>query len=514
MGAARTKGWKELRSILRQSPVWVLAAFCVCSAIATVAYQAVWFDRIGEAGFGDGYVLGTVRYAQRTGAFYAPVPASAPFPGRSVYGPMLYATVAAAERIVSGQNPGIGPRLLEILVFLLCLLVTASIAHALFRHRAVWWWSALLVLSAAEMRQWILQIRGDFPAILFGLLAIRILLTRWRWAALLAGACAGFATQFKFNYVSAIAAGILWLALRREWRKAAHYLLMAIVTSVGGYLLFSLREPAIFSHIFAVRHPVTDYPGIVKFAWHAIREPAALLGLGSIPLVLLRPRRNPQLLLLYLAVSFVISSALEAQAGGSINYFFEVLFAIAPFAAWGALQLGRYRAPVMSLFVAGLLLTQVPDPAAQALSSIRIGRTQTQNWNRQMTALQMALRGTRVLSTVLTVTQLAADPVIAEPFLGSELNRTGVADYAPIAAKIRNNDFDIVVTQTEAGEWRGVELIPPILRNAIASSYQPYCAFQGWLFFKPAGAVNAAVLERLQAIGCETVAARASEHTW
>jgi hypothetical protein len=43
----------------------------------------------------------------------------------------------------------------------------------------------------------VLQVRGDFPGICFELLAIRLLLSPSRWEMPMAGACVGFALQFK-----------------------------------------------------------------------------------------------------------------------------------------------------------------------------------------------------------------------------------------------------------------------------------------------------------------------------
>jgi hypothetical protein len=309
-------------------------------------------------------------------------------------------------------------------------------------------------------------------------------------------------------------AGFLWLVLQRRWRPAAQFIASAIATSLGLYILFSLREPAMFAQILSIRHPLTDYPGIVKLFWGVCTKPVALLGLGALPFVVIRLRRRWWLLVVYLVVSFIVSAAEGAQVGANVNYFFEALFIITPLAAYGALQFGRCRTPAMSLFLAGLLLAQLPGPLKLAYTSIRSGRQATREWNRQMVALHTALKSSRVLSTVSTVTQLAPEPLLVEPFLTAHLERIGLLDLGPVTKRIRDHEFDLVVTLADALSYRGVPFISPTLRTAIAASYQPYCAFKGWLFFRPAYADNPEVLEKLDAIGCDAIAARASENSW
>ena len=90
---------------------------------------------------------------------------------------------------------------------------------------------------------WIVQLRSEFLGILFELLTVRLLLRRSRWAALIAGVCAGVALQFKITMIAALAAGILWLFLKRNWRLLLLFLLGGVATFGGLYFSFSLREP-------------------------------------------------------------------------------------------------------------------------------------------------------------------------------------------------------------------------------------------------------------------------------
>lgn len=74
--------------------------------------------------------------------------------------------------------------------------MTAWIARALIPARFGVFWAALLGGSIACMYEWVFQIRSDFPGIFFDLAAIRLLLVGSPWVAIIAGLCAGLATQF------------------------------------------------------------------------------------------------------------------------------------------------------------------------------------------------------------------------------------------------------------------------------------------------------------------------------
>src|SRR5438270_3358609 len=102
---------------------------------------------------------------------------------------MLY---SIPGRIAGLANPFFGPRLIALAAFLLCVAIVISIARSLIPVRSVWLWATVLAGSMAVMRSWVLTVRGDFPGILFDLLAVRLLFGESRWRVLLAGLCAGF----------------------------------------------------------------------------------------------------------------------------------------------------------------------------------------------------------------------------------------------------------------------------------------------------------------------------------
>jgi hypothetical protein len=499
-------------------PRWLsfsLLLFCLSSGVLTIAGRVAHMDRTGEIGFGDYYVLHTTVEFQKTGVIYQPPETARSLPAVSLYSPMLYVLLSVPGRLVSWENPFVGPRLIEITAFLLCVAAAASITRALVPHPWAWRWSVLLGLSTESMRGWILQIRGDFPGIFFGLISIRLLLARTRWCVLLAGAAAGFATQFKFTYVSAIVAGALWLAMQRRWQSTAEFIGAAIVASVGPYLLFLHREPQMLSQMFVLRHVVTDYRSLLRFGHALLSEPVMLLGIATLPFVALRRWTRWWLLIAYLAISLILSTALDVQAGGNINYFFEALFAFLPLAAFGALQLGRRRLGTAGLFLSGLLLIYLAEPnVVSAFQAIRGARSETADWNLHMAAIRGAFQGSHVLSTVPTATFLAPETVISEPYLLSYLDRLGLIDLLPLRKRIVDREFGIIVTAARADSWRGVSHMAPGLRSAIAETYQPFCLFEGWMFHIPRRSPDSGSAERLTAIGCVPTIPNVNDNSW
>ena len=216
-------------------------------------------------------------------------------------------------------------------------------------------------------------------------------------------------TQFKFTYISAIIAGLLWLAMERRWKNAAEFSGAAMVASIGIYGIFLQREPQMLAQMFVFRHTITDYRALFgTIGSDLLREPVFLLGAATLPLVALRGWRRWWLLAGYLAISLTLSAALDLHAGGNINYFFEALFILVPLASFGALQLSRCRFGTGPLFLAGLLLFTMALPnALAAYRTVPKARSETASWNSHMNAIRAVLQGNHVLSFVPTATYLA-----------------------------------------------------------------------------------------------------------
>jgi len=498
-------GQTNLWTGVRPLSSWVLPGailvFSLASCARLIAEQLGRIFLLGEAGYGDVYFFHVAQQFQRTGLIY-------PDPARElpiVYGPMLWVLLALPERLATWANPLLGPRLIVIAAFLLCVAVVASITRALMPHRKLWLWSVPLARSFASMSPWVLQIRGDFMAIFFSLLAVRLLLARKLGLVLLAGACAGFATQFKFIYLAALGAGIFWLALNRRWKASAFFALAGGVTSLGIYGLFALREPRMLDNLLSLRGPLVDFAGAGGIIYRIVSEPIALLGLCAVPFLRWRLRSRWTLLALFAGFSFAIGAATVLQAGANINYFFEFLFGLAPLAALAILGIRRHGFGVAGLWLSALVLICLALPIGKA--AIEVARTwpeETRVHNREMTALQGAMRDQRVLSLVPSVALFAPEIVLSEPFGAAHYERIGRFDLHPLAGRIRSQAFDLIVTSQEPARFRGVDHLSPTLRSAIVEAYQPFCAKGNLVMFFRRGSIGQGALgRRLAALGCD-----------
>jgi hypothetical protein len=434
-----------------------------------------------ETGYGDSYVLYDVLNFQRTGVIYRDLSKPPYLPAQ--YSPLVYMIYSLPARPASG-NLFLGPRLVALGAFLLCVAVVISIVRVLIPIRGVWLWGALLATSVTCMAPWPLQLRGDFLGIVFSLLAIRLLLSRFRYSALFAGLCSGLALQFKITLIASLIAGCLWLAARKQWRALSSFLAAAALTSAGVYFLFWLREPRMIAQMLALRVPIRDTLGDLRLLLRAASEPAALLALAALPAVLVHRRPRWMLLLLFVFTSLVFSALADLQAGGNVNYFFEALLAIIPLAAWGATRLCSWSQwnAARALILTGLCLTYVLLLGKEIEKSyFRVKPRTVLSENNRFRKLEARLRGLHIFSTVPQMALFDREPALMEPFLLSYLELGGRFDPAPVLKRVRAGEFDIVITPGRGSQefWRGVAQVPPDLKRSIASAYQPYCAVLG-----------------------------------
>ena len=340
---------------IRDYPVYyALLIFCVSAALALVAAEAGHFFLLQEGGYGDVYVLHGVQQLQDTGRIYQDT--SQPPYVPTVYSPAVYMLLSLPGRFIRSGNPFFLPRVLELISFLLCAILTASIARSLIPTRYAWFWGIALACSFAAVQGKVLMLRGDFPGLVFSLLAIRLLLSRIGYAPMLAGIAAGLAMHFKFTFVAALSAGFLWLLARRRWRDCATFSIAGCTMCLGGYFFFAVREPRMLSQILTFRHPLTDYPGLFAIITKVLHEPVLLLGVTALPLVFGRRWSRWRLLITFLASSFAVAAITDVQAGGAINYFYEACFAVTPFAVYSALRLSARPLPIAGIFIALLVL--------------------------------------------------------------------------------------------------------------------------------------------------------------
>jgi hypothetical protein len=482
----------------------VVALFCLIS-IPFLIRQISNLRLLGDVGYGDSYVLHDVLRFQETGLIYHDLSQEPYLPAQ--YSPMMYMLFSLPGRIISAETPFIGPRLVVLASFLLCVTIVTSIVRTLIPARFTWIWGALLACTISSMWEWILQIRADFSGICFSLLAIRLLLSRSRWAVFLAGVSAGLAVQFKFTLVAALATGALWLLVQRRWKDLARFAVLGTISSAGLYVLYSVREPSMLSQMLALTPGVLDVRGGLRLMHQAVNEPVVLLSLLGLPRVRFSLWPRWVLILAFAATSFAVAGLTDLQAGGNINYFFEGLFALIPLAALGVLRmmaLARQRMTV-GLFVAALFAVHYLAPRAQELRyRLENPDTTVESRNQVFRAIERVLSGRRILSTVPGLALIDPRPPLTEPYLLSYLQRLGKFDPQPILERIRQKEFDVVITSVHPGGWRGIDHVSPDLRNAIAASYRPQCILRGTLVHLPRnpGPVSSALAQDLANIGC------------
>jgi len=459
------------------------------------------FFLLDEVGAGDSYVLYDVIHFQRTGVIYRDLSLPPYLP--SSYSPLTYILHSLPGRIISAQNAFLGPRAVSAVAFIFCIIMTAWIARALIPGRSSFLVAALLGASISSMYSWALQIRGDFPGILFGLAAIRLLLAGGPWAALAAGVCGGLATQFKFSFVAALGAGCLWLLFGRRWKELTRFILAGLLASVGLYLIYSLSEPNMFRHLSALRGiGFLDIRGDIQNVGSVLNEPLLLLSAFGLFVIPRKLASRWLLVVLFGAISFAEGALADLHPGGNINYFYEGLFAFVPAAALGTINLlgSSRRSIIVGFLVTALFLMFAKERVvkiARAASVGQIGFAAVTAQNQEFERIRAALRGRHIFSTVPRLALLDPEPALVDAFSLWKI------DARPIYERVRRAEFDVVITSAIPTVYRKVEYVPSGLRDAIAATYKPYCTIGGTLFEVPRFRLaDDAFLEQMKGIGC------------
>ena len=273
----RCRSWKWAQRTVMCAAAGVLIALCLVS-IPPLIRETFRLSLLNESDHGDSYILYDILQFQKTGIIYRDLSQPPYVPVQ--YSPLVYGLYSLPGWFITSENPFLGPRLIVIGAFLLCIGIASSITHALVPVRFAWVWGILLACSISSMWHWVLQIRGDFPGICFSLLTIRLLMSRSRWSILLAGLCAGLAIQFKFIFVAAAVAGTLWLIAQRRWKELGKFVAMAGVFSIGLYVLYFIREPQMFSQMLALSPGVKNLSGDIQFGLQAVERTRISSGSG------------------------------------------------------------------------------------------------------------------------------------------------------------------------------------------------------------------------------------------
>jgi hypothetical protein len=467
-----------------------------------------------EVGYGDSYILYDVLHLQNTGVIYRDLSQPPYLPAQ--YSPLMYMLYSLPGRIVYVENPFIGPRVIVLAAFLSCVVVVVSIVRAVIPARFAWMWGLLLATSIIGFQDrgyWVILIRGDFPGIFFSLLAVRLLLAASPYGALMAGLCAGLATQFKIIFVTALAAGSLWLLYRKRWGELLVFVAAGTFTSAGLYFVFWVHEPRMISQMMALSPGIKDVPGCLKLTFKAIREPVVLLALLAVPSVARLSSGRWALLFLFASISFAIGALVDIQAGGDINYFFEALLALVPAAVLGVFRLIHWasRRIDIAVFLSAVVVFHFLPPKALDLYPalfIESGRQEIAIRNDQFRKVRNVLSGHHIFSTVPRLALLDPFPTLTEPYLMSYMERLGKFNPQPILERVRKNEFDVVITERPKRarpniSWRGVPVVAPDLQRAIEDSYTPHCTMLGALLYFPRNrSENSALAQELNSIGC------------
>jgi hypothetical protein len=497
------------RSLTNHFAQWVILAWCGIGIAQLVTNQLPQIFLHESIGNGDSYIFMAVEDFRKTGVLYPQLGPDHLTP--VLYSPFLYLMHDAAWMAMPWPgNPYFGPRLLELFCFLTCIAVTGALTRRLIPVRSAFWLGVLLASSYFIVIFWVLQLRSDFPGIGCSLLTLWLLISPGRRSALYAGACAGLALQFKITFVTAAAAGFLWLLLYRRWRALCEFTCAAGVFSLGLYAAFAWREPEMLKHILMMRKMIPHPSGVITFWRDLAAEPAFLLGfVGLLPMasgLLTRRRPHLQLVMMFVVISFLVGSYTSLQTGANINYFYEAAFAITPFAVLAFLRLDGARSRTAGLLI-GLvfLITNVLPGIVHTIRGARANLTEISRRNSDYEKLRQALDGTRIVSSIPDVTILRPERVITDSNLLNNLSIIRGVDLSRVIARIDEGYFDVVVTQPADYSWRGLPVLQRGLRTAIIGSYSPYCLFGNKLFHLPKEHPSLLLESKLRDIGCETV---------
>src|SRR5690348_14610158 len=114
----------RMRLQVRRLPwtYWALGAFALMVAAQHVVSVAADLPRLAEVGYGDSYIWYDVEHYRQTGQIFHNL-ADPPY-NPTIYSPLLYMALASPPRWVSAHNPFLGPRLVVLLFFAACTLLT------------------------------------------------------------------------------------------------------------------------------------------------------------------------------------------------------------------------------------------------------------------------------------------------------------------------------------------------------------------------------------------------------
>src|SRR5262249_45732776 len=134
-----------------------------------------------------------------------------------------------------------------------------------------------------------------------------------------------------------------------------------------------------------------------------------------------------------------------------------------------------------------VLFYPLPPTAADLYRALFIenSRREIESRNHQFRLAQDALGRKHIFSTLSRLALVDPAPAVTEPYLLSYMERLGKFDPQPILERVRNGEFDVVITAMRSQSWRGIPRVSPDLHRAIEASYTPLCTMLGALLHLP-----------------------------
>ena len=494
--------------------VWSLAGLVLLGLHASTLFS------LDEAGFGDSYILYDVLHFQRTGVIYRDLAVPPYLPAQ--YSPMVYVLYSLPGRFAVSENPFVGPRIAALTSFALCAVVVVSIARTLLPR--LWGWAALLTGSIASMWPWMLQLRGDFPgnlpqsardsappvAITDGAALLRASVPAWRRIS-------------KSSWLRRWRQGRCGCSRSAGGGMRPHSQCWASSSSVGLYLFLHAREPRMLSQIFALSPGIVDVSGLLeadargrqrarrsagdtrpvvgRVSRAAVEAPGCLRGDLVRARRCVRPSsgRKRQL--------FLRSALRDGSAGGARHHSSHGLVAT-PCGCRCSRHRAVGRVILHSEELPGVRARAAPvRPRAPTSSPHAI--TLSRRWSRRFEAVASfpRFRGSRC--SIL-------HPALTEPYLFTYQERLGKFDPRPILDRVRNSEFDVVITLPQPGGLAGPAsyLAQPSRghRRIVSTSLQA----RGSLMHLPRRprSEGGALASDLAAIGCAPISGNAAAGSW
>jgi hypothetical protein len=445
-----------------------LAAAALTSNILLLAQVPKKIANPVELEYEEGNVLNAgVRIAHRQNPY--PNPTELPVV-LNPYGPVFY---MALGQIVEWKGVAfLYPRLLVVVCVVVTEILLFLLIHAYTESWLVSAAFAALYLTFPVTQKWLPLLRVDFPALVLVLGGIYIFV---RFPQLLSLAAALFAAALftKHTMVAAPFACMLFLLLRRDYRRAARFAALILALVILGATAMQWWTAGHFWFHALRTHP--DPYNVKTFAIYIWRLSGLKLAAvaAAVMLSFTRLQRGPALLpLMYLAASWAMSLT-AGKLGSSSNHFLEPLVAscLCLGVAIGTLLRGpsplRLAAAGISLLLACSAVYYLPSLAERG----------TDQSNRECGHAIQVIKSSpaeEVLTEYAGVSLMGDKRVaVSNPFVYTQLvlNKTLSDIVRPL---IDEEKFQLIVLGRSV-EWyrlHGTEILPSAYLDSIEQHYR------------------------------------------